>query len=206
MLCDITFVIPCICIVNHCNILQYIANAILLPLQKTCDIDYCASLVHGIGDLLNYCPTLISTTYQQKLVAIVVDEAHCVKTWGDQFRVVFSHIGDIRSLVPSHVNLMALTATATPDTLHSVVQRLSLKAPVVIAMSPYRNNISYKLVDKATIDELTSELCEELKSKGTTFPKTVVFVRSYRDCSCIYVMLKWKLVVLHRYDFLPIFR
>ena len=31
---------------------------------------------------------LLSTTYQQKLVAIVVDEAHCVKTWGDQFRVV----------------------------------------------------------------------------------------------------------------------
>ena len=39
----------------HCDI---IANALLLPLQKTCDIDYCASLVHGIGDLLNYCPTL----------------------------------------------------------------------------------------------------------------------------------------------------
>ena len=42
----------------YCNTLRYIANVILLPLQKTCDIDYCASLVHGIGDLLNYCPTL----------------------------------------------------------------------------------------------------------------------------------------------------
>ena len=140
-----------------------------------------------------YRKMLLSTTYQEKLVAIVVDEAHCVKTWGDQFRVVFSHIGDIRSLVPSHVNLMALTATATSDTLYSVVQRLSLKQPVIIAMSPYRNNISYKLADKATIDELTTELCEELKSKGPTFPKTVVFVRSYKDCSYIYVMLKWKL-------------
>ena len=61
MLCDITFVIriPCICIV---------ANAILLPLQKTCDIDYCASLVHGIGDLLNYCPTLRYTAlYDQNI-------------------------------------------------------------------------------------------------------------------------------------------
>ena len=46
----------------YCNTLRYIANAILLPLQKTCDIDYCASLVHGIGDLLNYCPTLVQTS------------------------------------------------------------------------------------------------------------------------------------------------
>ena len=82
---------------------------------------------------------------------------------------------------------MALTVTATSDTFYSVVQRL--KAPVVIAMSTYRNNISYQLVDKVTIDGLTSELCQKLKSKGTTFPKTVIFVRSYRDFSCIYVML-----------------
>ena len=42
----------------YCKSLRYIANAILLPLQKTCDIDYCASSVHDIGDILNYCPTL----------------------------------------------------------------------------------------------------------------------------------------------------
>ena len=121
----------------------------------------------------NYRKMLLSSMYQLKLVAIVVDEAHCVKTWGDKFRVAFSHIGDIRSLVPSHVNLMALTATATSDTLHSVEQRWSLKAPVIIAMSPYRNNISYELANEASIDEYTSELCEELKSKGTGFPKTL---------------------------------
>ena len=87
---------------------------------------------------------------------------------------------------------MALTATATRDTLHSVIQRLSLKVPIVIAISPYRNNISYELLDKTTIDEFTTGVCEELKSKGVGFPKTVVFVRTYKDCSCIYAMLKWK--------------
>lgn len=140
-----------------------------------------------------YRKMLLSEVYQQKLVAIVVDEAHCVKTWGDQFRQAFSHIGDIRSLIPSHVNIMALTATATADTLHTVIRRLSLKAPVIVAISPYRNNISYELMDKTTIDQFTSEVYKEIKSKGPKFPKTVIFVRSYKDCSCIYAMLKWKL-------------
>ena len=32
---------------------------------------------------------------------------------GDDFRVEFAHLGEIRSLVPDSVHMMALTATAT---------------------------------------------------------------------------------------------
>lgn len=64
-----------------------------------------------------YRKMLMSGVYTEKLVAVVVDEAHCVKTWGDQFRTTFAQIGDLRSLIPSTVNIMALTATATSETL-----------------------------------------------------------------------------------------
>ena len=67
---------------------------------------------------------LLSPPYQKSLVALVVDEAHCVKTWGDEFRKAFSQIGDLRSLLPSSVNVLALTATATIDTFHAVTKRL----------------------------------------------------------------------------------
>lgn len=46
---------------------------------------------------------------QGKLVALVVDEAHCIKMWDDKFWKVFSMIGNLRSLVPSAVNVMALS-------------------------------------------------------------------------------------------------
>ena len=31
---------------------------------------------------------------------------------GDQFRIAFTHLGEIRSIIPSTVNVLALTATA----------------------------------------------------------------------------------------------
>jgi len=76
---------------------------------------------------------LLTSNYIKCLVALVVDEAHCIKTWlviydlysvfildqyfrGHDFRKAFADIGELRSIIPSNVNVMALTATATLDT------------------------------------------------------------------------------------------
>ena len=77
---------------------------------------------------------ILSKTYNKALVGLVVDEAHCVKKWwvnlishrisnnfhipyslyrGSEFRKEFSHLGEVRSLLPDHTHVMALTATAT---------------------------------------------------------------------------------------------
>ena len=74
---------------------------------------------------------LFSEVYVSNLVAIVVDEAHCIKTWGDRFRVAFAQIGMLRSVTSSHVCIMALTATATRDTLEIVTERLAMEDPRV---------------------------------------------------------------------------
>ena len=46
---------------------------------------------------------LTSSVYMDNLVALVVDEAHCVKTWGDTFRYIFAEIGTLRSLISSNL-------------------------------------------------------------------------------------------------------
>ena len=86
---------------------------------------------------------LLTPEYKNNLVALVVDEAHCVKTWGDKFRTAFSKIGELRSIIPKGVNVLALTATATMATYNTVCQRLCMPDPCLVAMSPCRDNILY---------------------------------------------------------------
>ena len=85
----------------------------------------------------------LSPAYKERLVTVAVDEAHCVKKWGDEFRTVFAHIGELRSIIPSGVNILALTAMATSQTLCTVIQRLSMVQPILVALPPYRENIFY---------------------------------------------------------------
>ncbi len=109
-----------------------------------------------------------------------------MKLWGDKFRRVFGEIGDLRSLISGNVQVMALTATATEETLSIVTKKLYMRKPTLIALSPFRVNIACKVHPKISIQEFADSLCSELLEKRTLFPKTVVYVRKFRDCSLHY--------------------
>jgi bloom syndrome protein len=136
---------------------------------------------------------LLSKKYKEKLVALVVDEAHCIKMWGDEFRKAFMLIGNLRSVIPTGVNVMALTATATTETYHCALKHLAMKDTVLVAVSPDRNNIRYSIKPAATLEMFSNSLSSELRSSDKPFPKTVVFIRKYRDCSDLYALLRYKL-------------
>ncbi len=97
---------------------------------------------------------LLSPPYRKSLVALVVDEAHCVKVWGDEFRTAFAQIGDLRSLIAKKVKIMALTATATTETFYVVTSRLSMDNPKLIALPPSRENIMYHFHPKINLSSL----------------------------------------------------
>lgn len=60
----------------------------------------------------------------------VVDEAHCISEWGHDFRPEYSKLGEWREALGNPVAL-ALTATATKQTLKDTVQTLRLEHPDV---------------------------------------------------------------------------
>jgi len=95
---------------------------------------------------------------------------------GDDFRKAFSEIGTLRSTIPRSINILALTATATKETLDVVTERLSLKDPAVIGLPPDRENIKFKVCASAA--DFSSLLADELMLKRGATPKTVVFCRT----------------------------
>lgn len=109
---------------------------------------------------------------------------------GDHFRRAYAHLGDLRSLLPSHVNVMALTATCTLDTYHCVCARLSLKNSVLIGSAPDRYNIKYSVKPLPPVEAFCIEMSCLIKQLGLAYPKTIIFCRRYIDCAVLYHNLR----------------
>lgn len=78
-----------------------------------------------------------------KVSMITVDESHCISQWGYDFRPAYLKIADIRKMLP-HVPVLALTATATPEVVKDIQQKLGFKeGGKVFQMSFERKNLAY---------------------------------------------------------------
>lgn len=106
-----------------------------------------------------------------KVSLITVDEAHCISQWGYDFRPSYLEIARIRDLVPD-VPVLALTATATPQVVDDIQQKLRFHDGKVFRMSFQRKNLAY--VVRHTEDKM-AELVHVLSSvKGSA----IVYVRT----------------------------
>ena len=80
---------------------------------------------------------------RMKVCMITIDESHCISQWGYDFRPAYLNIADIRKLLPD-VPVLALTATATPEVVKDIQERLSFKeGSQVFRMSFERKNLAY---------------------------------------------------------------
>ena len=74
---------------------------------------------------------------------------------GESFRKEFANLGEVRSLIPKEVRIMALTATATVKTHCTICKTLGMSEPVVMADSPNKANIKYSVhLNPGTLEEI----------------------------------------------------
>ena len=79
---------------------------------------------------------------QMNVNLIAVDEAHCISQWGNDFRPSYNNISKLRQLQPT-VNIIALTATATPNVVDDIIRALDFINPKVFKQSFLRPNLAY---------------------------------------------------------------
>mgnify|MGYP001151783709 FL=1 len=110
---------------------------------------------------------------QMNVSLIVVDEAHCISEWGYDFRPSYLKIGELRSHFPE-VPVLALTASATPEVVDDIMDKLLFRERNVYAKSFARDNLSY--IVRNDFDKER----QLLRVLGNTVGSAVVYVRSRR--------------------------
>jgi ATP-dependent DNA helicase RecQ len=74
-----------------------------------------------------------------------IDEAHCISQWGYDFRPPYLQIAEIRNYFPD-VPVLALTATATPEVVKDIQDKLDFPKINVFQKSFKRDNLTYMVV------------------------------------------------------------
>ncbi|CAM0943695.1 unnamed protein product [Alopecurus aequalis] len=125
--------------------------------------------------LLYVTPELVATygfkekltkLYNRGLLSLVaIDEAHCISTWGHDFRPSYRKISSLRTQFPD-IPILALTATAVPKVQKDVISSLCLRNPVTLRASFNRPNIFYEVRYKDLFNDVYSDISNLLKSTG----------------------------------------
>ncbi|KAG7811777.1 hypothetical protein KL921_002043 [Ogataea angusta] len=145
--------------------------------------------VNGFLDLVYLSPEMISasgmvrnaiaTLYRKKMLArVVVDEAHCVSSWGHDFRPDYKALSYFKTEYPD-IPMMALTATANEHVRMDIIHNLNLKHPKFFKQSFNRSNLYYEVLPKKkTVVEEIAQLINR-KYKNMT---GIIYCHSKNSC------------------------
>ncbi len=134
-------------------------------------------LINGGAKLLYVSPErlrnqrFIQELRMTEVSLIVVDEAHCISQWGYDFRPSYLNIRSLRKNFPK-VNVLALTATATPHVESDILRQLEMKDAALFRMSFSRSNLNYIVRNTET------KIYEIFHILSRTEGSAIVYVRS----------------------------
>jgi ATP-dependent DNA helicase RecQ len=106
-----------------------------------------------------------------KISLLAVDESHCISQWGYDFRPPYLRVAELRQYHP-HVPVLAVTATATPDVVDDIQNKLEFKQHNVFRKSFYRRNLTYEVYESENKIGTMLDICNETEGTG------IVYVRN----------------------------
>ncbi len=122
-----------------------------------------------------------------KVSFITVDEAHCISQWGYDFRPSYLEIAKIRKLLRG-VPVLALTATATPQVVEDIQEKLGFppanqteEKPHVFRMSFERKNLAYVVRNTADKREELIHILSSMKGSAIVYARSRRRTKEFAD-------------------------
>ncbi|MDE7468330.1 MAG: RecQ family ATP-dependent DNA helicase [Muribaculaceae bacterium] len=113
----------------------------------------------------------LSQFYAWNPALFVIDEAHCISQWGYDFRPHYLQLGELRRAFPD-IPILALTASATPEVVDDIAQKLAMRDRNIISKSFSRPNLSY------VVRHTKSKELSLLQVLNNTTGSAIVYTRS----------------------------
>ena len=163
--------------VQHLREHGILADAIYADKSRSEILQTLDNAIFGGVKILYVSPErLASEMFQTKLrhihvSFITVDEAHCISQWGYDFRPSYLQIASIREMKPG-IPILALTATATPEVVDDIQERLHFKEKNVFKMSFERKNLAY------VVREAEDKQCEMIHILQSVGGSAIIYARS----------------------------
>lgn len=67
---------------------------------------------------------LRNQSFMRRIIALFIDEAHCISHWGTQFRKKYGTIGTLRAFLPASTPVVAVSATLTARVRRDIQAKL----------------------------------------------------------------------------------
>ncbi len=124
---------------------------------------------------------LTSKEFSEKVVSIIVDEAHCVSEWGGDFRPIYAQVSKLRSFIPTTIPMLLTSATLPPETITDLQKRFEMdpKETFRLNLGNRRPNIhkSVRFMDSAKDFKALHKLLPDPRKVKTSkdLEKTLIF-------------------------------
>ncbi|ODQ64234.1 ATP-dependent DNA helicase [Nadsonia fulvescens var. elongata DSM 6958] len=124
--------------------------------------------------------TLLKLASQKQLARFVIDEAHCVSSWGHDFRPDYKVLDNLKHEFPL-VPIMALTATANDKVCQDIVGCLRSNNYRLFKQSFNRPNLTYEVVIKDN-DKQTMEYIVKFITQRHPGQAGIIYCHSRAEC------------------------
>jgi ATP-dependent DNA helicase RecQ len=120
-------------------------------------------------------PEFLAELADKEIDLFVIDEAHCISQWGHDFRPAYLALGDAARKL-GRPTILALTATATPNVIDDIRDKLGVEPVKVINTDLYRPNLFFaaRPVDsEADKEREAAELLSSTEGTSIIYTATV---------------------------------